>query len=178
MEARHKRHWLPYIWNVQKEILEIESSSWMLQTGSEVQEEWKLTTYGMEFLDTLAGVGQNVLKLIVMSLWLITDCDCTTLSIHKSENIELYRYFLGFIFLFLERGKGGKKKGKKHQCVVASHAPPYWGHDPQPRHVPWLGIEPVTFCVTSLSSIHWAIPARVSYTVLNEWIICYINSNS
>ena len=33
-----------------------------------------------------------------------------------------------FIYLFLERGKGGSKEGgregEKHQCVVASHVPP------------------------------------------------------
>ena len=34
-------------------------------------------------------------------------------------------YFLNkdFIYLFLEKGEGGRKKGEKHQCVVASHAP-------------------------------------------------------
>ena len=26
--------------------------------------------------------------------------------------------------LFLERGEGKEKEGEKHQCVVASHAPP------------------------------------------------------
>ena len=32
-------------------------------------------------------------------------------------------FFKDFIHLFLERGKGGRKRGK-HQCVVASHTPP------------------------------------------------------
>ena len=30
-----------------------------------------------------------------------------------------------------------------------------------PRHVPWLGIKPVTFCFTVQHSIHWAKPARI-----------------
>ena len=37
-----------------------------------------------------------------------------------------YRAFLKniFIYLFLEIGREGEREGKKHQCVVASHAPP------------------------------------------------------
>ena len=34
-------------------------------------------------------------------------------------------FFLDFIFyLFLERGEGKEREGEKHQCVVASRAPP------------------------------------------------------
>ena len=40
------------------------------------------------------------------------------------------------------------------------------GPGPQPRHVPWLGIEPVTFQFTSWHSSHWAIPARASSGIL------------
>ena len=28
------------------------------------------------------------------------------------------------LYLFLERGREGEREGEKHQCVVASHAPP------------------------------------------------------
>ena len=28
------------------------------------------------------------------------------------------------IYLLLERGREGEREGEKHQCVVASHAPP------------------------------------------------------
>ena len=35
-----------------------------------------------------------------------------------------YRYFLkDFLNLFFGEGKGERKRGEKHQCVVASHAP-------------------------------------------------------
>ena len=40
---------------------------------------------------------------------------------------------------------------------------PYWEPGPQPRHVPWLGIEPVTLWFTGQRSIHWATPARVRH---------------
>ena len=50
-------------------------------------------------------------------------------------------FFKGFIYLFLE-GKDGRE-GEKYQCVVLSRGP-HWGSGLQPRHVPWLGIEPAT----------------------------------
>ena len=50
----------------------------------------------------------------------------------KKSSIFLKRVYL----FFRERGRKGEREGKKHQCVVASHAPPYWGPGPQPRHVP------------------------------------------
>ena len=37
---------------------------------------------------------------------------------------------------------------------------PYRGPGPQPRHVPWLGIEPATLRFTGWHSIHWDTPAR------------------
>ena len=37
---------------------------------------------------------------------------------------------------------------------------PNWGPGPQPRHMPRLGIEPVTLWLTSLHSIHWTTPGR------------------
>ena len=40
-----------------------------------------------------------------------------------------------------------------------SHAP-YWGPSLQPRHVPWLEIEPATFGFAGWHLIHWATPAR------------------
>ena len=36
----------------------------------------------------------------------------------------------------------------------------------QPRHVPWLGIEPATLWYTGQHSIHWATPARAAINVL------------
>ena len=35
------------------------------------------------------------------------------------------KYFLRFyLFIFREREREGEREGEKHQCVVASHAPP------------------------------------------------------
>ena len=73
-------------------------------------------------------------------------------------------YFLRiYLFSFRERGREGEREGEKHRCVrdtwisCLSHNP-NWGPGPQPRHVPWLGIEPVTFLFTDQHSDHWGTP--------------------
>ena len=59
---------------------------------------------------------------------------------------SLYFSFLRlYLFIFRQKGREGEREGEKHLCVVASHTPPYWGPGLQPRHVPWLGIEPQPF---------------------------------
>ena len=74
-------------------------------------------------------------------------------------------FFKRFYLFFRERGRKGEREGKKHQCVVASHAPPYWGPGPQPRHVPWLGIGPATLCFADPCSIPWTTPARAESSI-------------
>ena len=52
-------------------------------------------------------------------------------------------FFLRF-YLFLERGEGREKELERNiMCDCLLHAPT-WGPGPKPRHVPWLGIQPVT----------------------------------
>ena len=38
--------------------------------------------------------------------------------------VPLVFFLFHFVYLFLERGREGERKEEKHQCVVASHAPP------------------------------------------------------
>ena len=47
-------------------------------------------------------------------------------------------------------------------CSCLSHAP-YWGPSPQPRLVPWLGIERVILQFIGQCSIHRATPARAQF---------------
>ena len=45
----------------------------------------------------------------------------------SSDNWEitfLFMFLNIFIYLFLERGREGKREGEKHQCLVASHMAP------------------------------------------------------
>ena len=70
--------------------------------------------------------------------------------------IKLFFFFLRFLkFIFRGKGREGEREGEKHQCVVAFSTPPtgaHWGPGPQARHVPWLGIEPVTLCFSGTQS--------------------------
>ena len=50
--------------------------------------------------------------------------------------------------------------------MVASHVPPDWGSGPQPRHVPKLGIEPLTPGFAGTHPIHWTTTARAALLIL------------
>ena len=59
-------------------------------------------------------------------------------------------------------------------CGCFLHAPS-WGPGLQRRHVPWLGIKPVTLWFTGRHSIHWATPARAIF-VIAFWrtYVCFL----
>ena len=79
--------------------------------------------------------------------------------------------FLRFYLFISREGKGGRNRGGETLvCSCLSHAP-YWGPGPQPRHVPWLRIQSATHCFAVWRSIHWATPARVTFT-LNSMLVC------
>ena len=59
----------------------------------------------------------------------------------------------------------GEGEGQKHQCAAASHTP-HWGPGPAPRHVPCLGVEPVTLLFAGWCSVHGATPARAEHSTL------------
>ena len=73
----------------------------------------------------------------------------------------------GIIYLFLDRGEGREQGTETSTCGCLSHAP-YWRPGPQPRHVTWLGIKPVTFRFTGWHSVHWA-RAPSLYFCLRPW---------
>ena len=62
-------------------------------------------------------------------------------------------------------------------CFFLSHTH-YWGPGLQPRHVPWLGIEPVTLWLAGQHALHWATPASVEILYFEDTsrILCFIIS--
>ena len=57
-------------------------------------------------------------------------------------------------------------------CLLHTH---YWGPDPQPRHVSWLGIKLATPWFTGQHSIHWATPARANFSyILKHFLIFWL----
>ena len=78
-----------------------------------------------------------------------------------------YRFicYWNFSFLggFFGEGKGGRKRARETSMCGCLLCAPYWELGLQPRHVPWLVIEPVTLWVSGWRSIHWATPARVQF---------------
>ena len=84
---------------------------------------------------------------------------------HSHTEFSFFFFFLRFDLFILERREGKEKERERNICArdtqihCLSHAP-NWGPGPQPRHVPWPGIKPVTFQFTGQHSIHWITPAR------------------
>ena len=61
-----------------------------------------------------------------------------------------------YLFISRNRGREGERQGgrEKHQCVVASQAPPTGDLDHNPGMCPRLGIEPATLWFAGWHSIH------------------------
>ena len=90
--------------------------------------------------------------------------------LHHDQFPTWFFFFKDFIYLFLERGEGKKKERRETSVCGCLSSTPYWGPSLQPRHVPWLGIEPTTLWFAGQHSIHWATPARAdSYVYANVW---------
>ena len=73
-------------------------------------------------------------------------------------------FFLRFyLFIFREQGREEEREREMSMCGCLSRGP-HWGPGLQPRHVPWLGVQPVTL-VHSLLSTHCVTPARAPWWV-------------
>ena len=90
-------------------------------------------------------------------------------SIHVVTNDIIFFSFLRF-YLFLEEGKEGRKRGRETSMCCCLLCAPYWGPGLQPRHVPWLGIKPVTLRFTGQHPIHWATPPREQMAVFHLFL--------
>ena len=95
---------------------------------------------------------------------------------HTSQGpFIIFYFFLRFYLFIFREGKGGwKRERETSMCGCLPHTP-YWGPGPQPRHVPWLGIELETLWLAGQHSIHWATPARAN--ILKQMLNQNINSS-
>ena len=59
-------------------------------------------------------------------------------------------------------------------CGCVLHTP-HWGPGLQPRHVPWLGIEPMTLWFTGWHSIHWATPSRALHLFFIQYFFILLH---
>ena len=92
--------------------------------------------------------------------------------------VKFFDYlFKDFIYLFLQRGEGREKERERNNNMrekhrsATSHTCPDQKPNRQPRHIPWLGIEPVTFHFVGQHPTNWATPARA--WVFFNWVISY-----
>ena len=69
-------------------------------------------------------------------------------TIFTSKSLPIFK----ILFIFRQRGREGERG--KHQCVVASCAPPTGDLAHNPGMSPDLGIEPATLWLAGWSSIH------------------------
>ena len=80
-------------------------------------------------------------------------------------------------FFFLREGKGGREEEKhwyeREHRSVASHMHLSCGPNLQPRHVPWLRIEPATFHFAGPCPTIWAILVMAKNSLFNKW--CHKN---
>ena len=74
-----------------------------------------------------------------------------------------FKLFLKMSFIYFQREEG-KEKGRETSMCGCFSCVPHWGPGPQPRHVPWLGIQLAILWFTGRCSIRWATPARAGDT--------------
>ena len=71
-------------------------------------------------------------------------CDNCNSTISKIYfKILKYIYFKYFIYLYLERGKGGRRRGRETSVCGSFHVPPTGDLACNPGMCPGLGIKPV-----------------------------------
>lgn len=78
------------------------------------------------------------------------------------------------LFFFLRKRGGGKEyQISMQEWSFSCHLHvSYKGLSPQPKHVPWLGIEPATFPWMGWHLTNWATAAKA-----NTWFLCSIHNS-
>ena len=81
-----------------------------------------------------------------------------------------------------EKGMEGESKGEKHRCERETSIGDSCIHlrqlNPQPRHVPWLGIKPVTLQFTGLCSNEARHTNQGYMVIFNVWVFLKLLNKS
>ena len=80
-------------------------------------------------------------------------------------------------FIYFYRGGGREKERERNISVWLPLMYPHWGPGLKSRHVPWLGIEPVTLWFTVQCSMHWATPARAIFRTFDMHYLFILQKN-
>ena len=72
--------------------------------------------------------------------------------------------------MFRERERKGEGEGEKHGSFIAFPTPPTRYLAQQPRHVPWLGIEWVTFCFGDDAQLPEPVRAHKILEIMSKWM--------
>ena len=78
----------------------------------------------------------------------------------------LYFFKRFYLSIFRERGRAGER-GRETSIGCLLHL-----SQPQPRHVPRLGIRPVTFCFAGWCSTNWVAPFRANHSFIHSPSTC------
>ena len=103
---------------------------------------------------------------LLLNTWKFSHCPFTLTMQTPSPGPVMFPVcrFLKISFIFREGT--GEREGEKHQWVVASHTPPYWGPGCNPGMCHRLRIELMTLWFAGWHSVHWATQARA-----NSWLL-------
>ena len=87
-----------------------------------------------------------------------------------------YYLFKIFCKLILEKGERREKKGEKHWCerktlIGYREYTPLPGLNPQPRHVPWLGIWPTIFWFMGQHFNQLSNASQGNWVVFYYWVV-------
>ena len=84
----------------------------------------------------------------------------------RGEGGRVFHHLFKVFILEREEGRETWMCKRNFGCLLHT---PNQGPGLQPRHVPWLGIEPVTFQFSGQRSIHWATPVRAERQAFWKW---------
>lgn len=113
-----------------KHLLNVPSNN-IITLGVRVSTYWFGRETNIYSIATASTYTQKSLKLWDLTFHLLHIFFCIGNYLNLLWFASQYHFLTFFkIYLFLHRGRGREKEGKRHQYVAVSCVPPYWGPGP------------------------------------------------